>query len=408
MLPAHKIRASPNHGRYLFHNRVLRLAVGGVDLALELVRSPSPSLLTANPGKILVCNQAHIGDVIWASSALPVLRAAFPQARIGFLVHPASTVVLTGNPYVEWVHNFEHWKLNRRRTSFLQKLKSHLRSRSRAIREVKAVGYDLAIDLYPYFPNSIPLLFTARVPLRLGWTSGGFGGLLTHALDWEEAHEHMVDCHKKLLATILACRKHTELARPELYCSKAISEKWEKVMAEHSIPRVYVTFHIGVGAVHRRWPEENWRKLAKLCLDSGWSIVLLGHGEDEEKACTRIAHLSGAIFDLSGKLTWPLMAEAIGRSRLLVGLESASSHIAAARDVRAVCIYSGISHPSIWRPFHPAARVLVHPTPCSPCNLPTGCEGMECVRLTSPQAVFSQVQSLMAVSISSRIFAAQP
>jgi hypothetical protein len=142
MLPAHKIRASPNHGRYLFHNRVLRLAVGGVDLALELVRSPSPSLLTANPGKILVCNQAHIGDVIWASSALPVLRAAFPQARIGFLVHPASTVVLTGNPYVEWVHNFEHWKLNRRRTSFLQKLKSAIGS-GKMVYFAKTCGFEI-------------------------------------------------------------------------------------------------------------------------------------------------------------------------------------------------------------------------------------------------------------------------
>ena len=388
MVPAHKVRTSPNHGRYLFHNRVLRVVVGGIDLALELVRSPSRSPVTANPGKILVCNQAHIGDVIWASSALPVLKAAFPQARIGFLVHPASTVVLAGNPYVEWVHTLEHWKLNRRRTPFLQKLKSYRRSRSRAIREVKAVGYDLAIDLYPYFPNSIPLLFTAGIPLRLGWTSGGFGGLLTHALDWEYAHEHVVDWHKKLLATILPCPKHTELARPELYCSKAIREEWGKVMAEHSIPRGYVTFHIGAGGVHKRWPEENWRQLAKLCLVSGWSIVLLGHGEDEEKACSRIAHLSGDIFDLSGKLTWPLMAETIGRSSLLVGLDSASPHIAAARDVRAVCIYPGISHPSIWRPYHPAARVLVHPTLVLPVTYPEGAREWNACGLPRPKLCF--------------------
>jgi len=407
MLPANKIRSSPNHGRYLFHNRILRLGVGGVDLALELLRSPSRLPLTVSPGKILVCNQAHTGDVIWASSALPVLQAAFPEAKIGFLAHPASTGVLAGNPYVEWVHTFEHWKLNRQKTPFSQKVISHLRSRSRAIREVRAVSYDLAIDLYPYFPNSIPLIFAAGIPLRLGWTSGGFGGLLTHALDWKYAHEHVVDWHKKLLAMILPCRKHAELARPELYCSKAITEEWQRVMEKHGIPGGYLAFHIGAGGVHRRWPEENWRKLAKLCLDSGWSIVLLGQGE-EEKACTRIADLSGAIVDLSGKLAWPLMAEAIGRSRLLVGLESASSHIAAARDVPAVCIYSGISHTSVWRPLHPAARVLVHPTPCSPCHLTWGCEEMECVRLTSSQAVFAHVQSLMAVSISSPKFAPQP
>jgi ADP-heptose:LPS heptosyltransferase len=395
MLPVDKIRSSPNQGRYLFHNSALRLAMGAIDSTLGFLRSPSHSSLSIDPSKILVCNQAHIGDVIWASSVLVVLNAAFPQAKIGFLTHPASTVVLSENPRVEWLHSFEHVTLNRQNISFLRKLKSHVHTRSRAMREIKAVGYDLAIDLYPYFPNSIPLLFAAGIPARLGWTSGGFGALLTHALDWQYAHEHVVEWHKKLIDMIQPCRAHTALARPELYSSEQIREQWEKIAREHGIPRGYVALHVGSGGVHRRWPKENWKYLAKLCLESGWSIVLLGYGEDEERACGDIAAVSTAITDLSGKLSWPLMAEAIGRSALLVGLESASSHIAAARDVPSVSIYTGISHPTVFRPFHPMSRVVIHPTACSPCHLSRGCEGMECVRLTSPQTVFSEIQSLM-------------
>jgi ADP-heptose:LPS heptosyltransferase len=154
---------------------------------LGLLHSPSRSSMAANPGKILVCNQGHIGDTIWATSALPVLNAASSRAKIGSLTHPASTDVLGGNPLIEWVHRFEHWKLNRRKISFWQKLDSHLRSRSHAIREIRAVGYDLPSTSFPYFPNSIPLIFAAGVPLQLGCTSGGFGGLLTHARDWEYA-----------------------------------------------------------------------------------------------------------------------------------------------------------------------------------------------------------------------------
>jgi hypothetical protein len=154
MLPADTIRTTPNRGHYLFHNRWLRVAVGGIDLVLGLLHSPSRSSMAANPGKILVCNQGHIGDTIWATSALPVLNAASSQAKIGSLTHPASTDVLGGNPLIEWVHRFEHWKLNRRKISFWQKLDSHLRSRSHAIREIRAVGYDLPSTSFPISPTA--------------------------------------------------------------------------------------------------------------------------------------------------------------------------------------------------------------------------------------------------------------
>lgn len=50
------------------------LSVSQPCIALELLHAPSRSPLTAKPAKILVCNQAHIGDVILSSSALPVRR----------------------------------------------------------------------------------------------------------------------------------------------------------------------------------------------------------------------------------------------------------------------------------------------------------------------------------------------
>ncbi len=40
--------------------------------------------------------------------------------------------------------------------------------------------------------------------------------------------------------------------------------------------------------------------------------------------------------------------------------------------------YTGITHHSVFRPFHRIARVLVHPAPCSPCHITGGCDGVEC------------------------------
>lgn len=396
MIDADTLRRVPGPGRYLFRNPVLRGVIGGLDAVLETFHRPSPGPLAIRPGKILVCNQAHIGDAILATSVLPVLRAAFPEARIGFLVHPGSAGVLADHPDIAWAHCFSHWRLDRQESALWRKLARDGRSRFAAVRDIRAIGYDLALDLYPYFPNSIPLLFAAGIPLRLGWTSGGCGGLLTHALDWSPGPDHVVDHHRRLLGQIAACREHLPLARPRLHASETLRRQWRALAEARGIPAGFVAFHVGAGGVHRHWPGGHWRELAALCLEHGLSLALLGHGPREQAVCREVAGLSGAIHDLSGQLSWRLMTEAIGQARLLVGLESASGHIAAARAVPSVSIYSGTAQTSTWRPYHPAAKTLVHPVPCSPCHLSGGCPGMECVQGTTPAAVFAEIVRILA------------
>lgn len=395
MLAAHQIRPAPNKGRYLFHNPVLHVVIGSVDWLLGTVRKPSAKPLAVTPKKILLCCQAHIGDAIIATSVLPVIKAAFPDAQIGFLTHPSSIEVFTDNPRVTWVHTFSHWKLNRQNLSFWKKFLLYFQSRGRALNEIKAIGYDLAVDLYPYFPNSIPLLSSANIPLRLGWTSAGLGGLLSHALDWENGPAHVVDWHKRLLGQLIPCQPHLVLAKTELYTSDDIRAEWQKIASNFNILNGYITFHIGVGDIHRRWPTEHWKELAKLCVNAGLSIVLLGHGDEEIAICHEIAAVSPNTYDLSGKLSWRLMTEAIGQSQLLVGLESASGHIAAARNVRAINIYSGTTRTSVWKPFHSEARALVYPVACSPCYLPKGCVDMECIKLTTTDKVIAAIKELL-------------
>ena len=289
MLTAQEIRSTPNKGRYLFNNPLLRGVIRSLDWLIELFSKPSRVPFTATPKRILLCCQAHIGDAILATSILPVVKSAFPDAQIGFLIHPGSIEILADNPGVKWVHTYNHWKLNRQNLPFWKKLLSYLKSRTQALKEIKANGYELAIDLYPYFPNSIPLLFSANVPLRLGWTSAGFGGLLTHGIDWQDNLGHVVDWHKHLLAMLSPCQTFLPLARPEIYTSDETREQWKKVAEKFDIPDNFVAFHIGAGGAHKYWPTENWQQLASHCVKIGRSIVLLGYGKEEQAICATIA-----------------------------------------------------------------------------------------------------------------------
>src|SRR5579864_9028118 len=64
------------------------------------------------PTRILLLNGAHIGDVVIASSVIPILRSAYPDAEIGMLVGTWSQMVVNNHPELTYTHYVDHWRLN--------------------------------------------------------------------------------------------------------------------------------------------------------------------------------------------------------------------------------------------------------------------------------------------------------
>ncbi len=226
--------------------------------------------------------KAELGALPCELGALPVLNASFPQAKIGFLTHPASTDVL-----------------------------------------------DLAIDL----------------------------------------------------------------ARPKVYSSGEIRHEWKRVSTARVSPAGILRFTLARAPLISPGLKKTggslrcfaWIRAGRL---SFWAT------EKTRKRPVGTSPICPPPFSIfPGSFSWPLMAEGIGR-----GLDSAGAHIAAARDVPAVCIYAGISHLSIFPSLPPDGprSCLSHALFSLPHH--GRMRGMECVRLTPPHAVFAQIQSLMKVS----------
>ncbi|PLK50691.1 glycosyltransferase family 9 protein [Uliginosibacterium sp. TH139] len=387
-------------GRYLFFNPLLRTAMRLIDALTGLRHSlarPMPASLA--PDRILLCMQAHIGDLIYASAAIPVLRAAFPAARIDFLVHPAAAHLLAEHPELGQIHSLTHWKLDRSGQSLWRRLLRYLGARRTLLQTLRANHYALAVDLYAYFPNSIPLLASARIPLRLGWASGGFGGLLSHAREWDCAGQHILEWHRRLLAQIPACRPH--LGHLQTSCplpATALARSRELLQAA-GIHSPFLCFHVGAGGAHKQWPEPAWHELALACAARGERIVLLGFGPAEEALAQRIAaRVPAAAVSLAGQLDFTRLAGCIAQARLFVGLDSMGTHLAAAHAIPVVGIYPGIMDGS-WRPAGRHSRIITTPKPCAPCFLPAGCASMACLRETPANAVFAAIEASLGEQV---------
>lgn len=380
---------SPLRGKYLVRNVAANRLLSALDYLLgRMYRRPAPPSPRA-PRRILLANGAHLGDVLLSTAVLPAIKTAFPDVEIGFLIGSWSREVLADHPLVARVHLVDHWKLNRSGAPLFQKVRRYLQTRTAALREIRAHGYDTAIDLYYYFPNCIPLLWQAGVRTRIGYASGGFGPLLTHALDWTDRGRHAIDYQADLLGFLppgeATGRRHTRFA-PNVPIPPIRKDDipWDD----------YLVLHPGAGAAFKEWPAEKWRGLAERLVAGGRRIVFTGHGDAETRTIERIRTGLDGCVSLCGRLSWRDFVAVIAGARLAVGVESVVGHVAAAVGTPCVVVYGGVSDPTHWRPWGEQVRVLTHPVACAPCYRKGGCAGMECVRRVGVDSVLNAVDEL--------------
>ena len=152
-----------------------------------------------NPKKILICNIANFGDLIISTTVLPALKKKFPESKLGFLAASLpGSAILKDHPLISHVHSLDHWYLQRSKGVCKAAL-LHKQTRKKALQEIRKIGYEIAIDLYSYFPNAIPFLHASKIPVVIGYPTGGFSKLLTHSMPWSFADLYVGHAHLHLL-----------------------------------------------------------------------------------------------------------------------------------------------------------------------------------------------------------------
>lgn len=373
----------------------LRWVLQGLDLALARLRptgTDAPPAEALQPRRVLLCMQAHLGDAVLATAVLPPLQRRFPDARFGMLVHPDALPAVRSHPALDWLHTVEHWHLNRRDRGAWRRWRRHRASRAAALQEIRAVGYDLAIDLYHYFPNSVALLARSGIPWRMGWRSGGAGPTLSHPLDHDGRPEAVLDRHARVLRAF-GVPVHPPL-RPDLPVDAASRARWQALAAASGLPPEPVLLHVGAHAAHRRWPTSGWIALARALVAEGRAVALLGRGADEAAITAAVAAAVPQVVDLADRLDWSTLVAAVSQARALVSHDSAAAHLGTAFDRPRVCLAAGINDLRIWLREDARSRVLSRPVPCAPCGRTGGCAAMTCIRGVEAPAVIEAVRQL--------------
>ncbi len=382
--------------RYPDSSLKFKLFYGALDAFLAVLaprgRNAAPA---AAPRRVLIANIAHLGDTLISTAILPMMKEAFPGAKIGFLAGSWSLPVLQSHPLIDWVHTMDHRRLNRSAEGSLAKLRRHLRTRRQALLEIRSRQYDVAVNLYSK-PNVIGLLWQAGIPVRIGYISGGLGPLLTHPFTWRRSDRQVSAYHADLLEPLLQGKGGSTNLRYVLPMPSAEAMRSAAaILAGASLaPGAYVIVHMGTGEPKREWPREKWRALVETMTGEGHAVVLTGSGEREARAAELVSHGVRNCLNVCDKLDWGTFIAIMGRAKLVLCVESLASHIASAAGVPCVAVWSGITDPAYFRPLGEMSLTLTARVPCLACHL--GCKGMECVRNVEVSEVAHAARALLA------------
>lgn len=365
--------------------------------------------------RILLLRPDHLGDLLFATPSLELVRRRFPRAHITGAVGPWGRAMWEGNkdldalvtipfPGIAGHRDGGAFAPYRLLGDFAQKLKRE--------------KYDLGIVLRFDHWWGAALMWAAGIPHRWGYDTPGMGAWLTNRVPYRQSR-HEVEQDIRLVEAVcqvgerqtapLHVRRDTGTppltppapTRP-LGAGSEI-DAWLKFSRR-------VAIHPGTGAANKLWTLDGWAEVIATLQAQGWSITLTGSPGERalsEAIVTRIGdthHLSGNestgfLCNFAGatanlrELAW-VFTEA----HMVLGVDSGPLHIATALDRPTLHLY-GPTDERVWGPWGPPDR---HRPLRAPGTKPTmhlevgspALEGGPEMRAITPEMVISEVGKL--------------
>ncbi len=342
-----------------------------------------------------------LGDVIQTLPILSMLREGFPEAKIGWAIDTELAPAIEGHPALDYIHRCSRRSWSRSLTNPAKW--EYLRGEFGAfVDEVRAVGYDLAIDAQGLFKTAL-LPYLAGIKRRIGYKHGREFSSLFYTERYLERDEYFDPAvshleHMARLAQSIGAGdvRHT-IEAPAINDSvrQHVSELLHGAFATDS---PIVAMAPATQWVSKHWPEEHWKALLERLLnDTDLNLVVQGSAADAavgERILRSFspAQLEGRVCNLFGKLPIPEMYALYERVHAAVGSDSAPLHVAGAMRVP---VLIGIYGPTGYRRTPPigSPHIKLFSTeselPCQPCHkriCPLGTT--ECMKRITPEEVF--------------------
>jgi predicted lipopolysaccharide heptosyltransferase III len=292
---------------------------------------------------ILVLQLKRIGDLILTTPALAALRKNFPQARIDLVISSAAPELAPAIPGVDRI-----FIAGRRLPDVATWLAIAFRR------------YDYCLDLTCNDRSALLTIVSharKRITYQRGNAPAKWRSFVYHEFIKGSARSmHTVDHHLAQLSSLGIHESGTALAL-QLPNESLIAA--ERILAEAGVPPNFILVHPGAARMEKFWEAERWAELINHFSERSVICVLSGSRAEMEQTHIRAikSRLHRPIIDLSGRTDLLILTAIIEKAQLLVSVDSAPPHLAAATRTPQVVLY-GPTNPFHWRPRESPAVIL--------------------------------------------------
>ena len=303
-----------------------------------------------------------IGSLILATPFLEKAKTAFPNAKIELLTLASNKDVVKMLRHVDKVHYLDLGD---------NTIKAFL-AFIRCLFSVRAMRFDVLVDLEFYTRASAILAFFSNAAVRVGYYSPGVwrGRFHTHRIAFNPYRHVTANFHN--LLEPFGIEPELYALQPHVKIERGGKREVDQLLDElGGIPNFFVVnVNAGELAYERRWPPERFAELvSRLCDSCSLTALFVGSSSEREYVCSVIRSVSlrrGALHNVAGRLSLNGLGELFKRSSFLVTNDSGPLHLAVAVGTP-VAAFFGPETPVLYGPVGQEHVVFFSQRPCSPC-----------------------------------------
>ncbi len=334
------------------------------------------------PGSVLVIQTAFIGDVILVTPLLKAIHDFFPDADIDVMLRPPSDNLVETLPYLRSVIIFDKYGTDR-----------GFKGVKKFAQMIKESNYDLIFLPHRSFRSGF-IAYLSGVKNRVGFKRGG--GLLFHSKRIPYPDKlHEIQRNLRLLSPFGEVPAPTF---PEVVSSAqdiaVVDERLEKVQGSRLI-----AFAPGSVWMTKRWLEDYYVELGKMCVDADFRVILIGGGQDRILSENVANGLGIECLNLTNEITLRQSVEVLRRCEILISNDSAPTHMGVAAGTKVLTIFGSTVPEFGFAPFGPNGRSLGIELDCRPCtdHGKQSCpkKHLHCLVDIKPEYVFQEITKLL-------------
>lgn len=313
---------------------------------------------------ILVNALVNLGDVVLTTSAIALLKKAYPEAKITMLVKPVVRQAVENNPLIDEVIVFQY---KAKGNSFGKMLGM--------VKDIKSRHFDLSVSFDRKLRPAL-LCWLAGIPVRVGPDKvfddkpSKVTWLYTHVMHINHDLDNTLqaETYQTIVREFTGIPNHAEPVFARI--TEEAEAKAEELLSRLPKAEKRIALCVKGTFALKTWPKEYFVEVVEaLAKRYDAAFFVVGAPNDREYADEVIAGMNRqSVMNFCGETNLIDLAALIRKVDLLITVDTGATHIAATTGVKMITMY-GCTSPDRWHPINKNAHVLTSREACCPCSV---------------------------------------